>query len=76
MVYHNCPADFTGIEDRQDMGVLQAGGQLDLAQETVAPERRSQFRSQHLERDDAVVPKVVREVDHRHPALPSSRSTR
>ena len=56
--------------------MLQAGGDLDLAKEAVAPERRGQFRPQQLERDDAVMPKVVREVHDRHPALPSSRSTR
>ena len=32
-------AGFTRVEDRQDVGVLQAGGDLDLAHEAIAPER-------------------------------------
>ena len=42
--------------------------QLDLAGEPLGAERRADLGAQHLERDGALVPNVVRKVHGRHPA--------
>ena len=49
--------------------MLQIGGGLDLGQEPLGAEHRGQLAAQHLERDLAVVPQVVREIDRGHAAL-------
>jgi len=51
------------------MRVLQVGRRLDLGQETLGTDDRSEFRLQHLERDLPLVPEIVGQVDRRHPAL-------
>ena len=48
--------------------MLEPGGEPDLALEPLGAERGGELRVQHLERDRAVVPEVVREVDRRHAA--------
>ena len=48
--------------------MLQARGDADLAQEALGAERRGELGAQHLERDLAVVPEVVGEVDRGHAA--------
>ena len=50
------------------MGVLQAGGGLDLALEALGAEGRAQLGPQDLQRDPAVVLQVFGEVDRGHPA--------
>ncbi len=42
----------------------------DLLHEPLGTEDRREFGTQHLERDLAVVPKIVREVHGRHAAAP------
>jgi hypothetical protein len=59
-----CPA----VQYREDVRVLQPGGEADLALEALRPQRRGQLGMEHLERHRPVVPDVVREVDRRHPA--------
>jgi len=49
--------------------MLQAGGDLDLAQEPIGAERRRQLLMQHLDRDRAVVLHVLGEEYGRHAAL-------
>ena len=49
--------------------MLQLGGGLDLAQEPLGAEDGGQLGVEHLERDLAVVPEVVGEVDGGHAAL-------
>ena len=49
-------------------GMLQPGGELDLAQEPLGAERCGQLRMEHLERDGAVVLEVLRQVYGRHAA--------
>ena len=56
------------VVDGQDVRVLQPGGEADLALEALGAERVGQLGVQHLERDGAVVPDVVREIDRRHAA--------
>ena len=61
---------FTGIEHRQDVRVLQAGGGPDLALEALRTERGSQLGMQHLQRDRAVVPEIVGEIHRGHATPP------
>ena len=60
---------FPGIEERQDVRVLEVGGCLDLGQEAVRTDHCGQLRLEHLERDLAFMAQVVREEDGRHPAF-------
>ena len=57
------------VVHRQDVGVLEVGGNPDLLQKPLGPQRGGQLGSEHLERDLALVPEVVREVNRGHPAL-------
>ena len=52
------------------MRVLEPGRGLDLAQEALRAEHRSEFGVEHLERDGPLVPDVAREVHHGHAAAP------
>ena len=49
--------------------MLQVGGGPDLGQEPLGAEHGGELGLQHLERDLAVVPEVVGEIDGRHAAL-------
>ena len=57
-----------GIEQRQDVRVLQVRGGLDLAQKPLGPDDRGQFRAQHLDRDLAMVLQILGEKDGGHAA--------
>lgn len=52
------------------MRMLQTCGQADFALEAVRPESERELRKEHLERDRAIMPRIVREIDGRHPATP------
>ena len=54
------------VEHGEDVGVLQPGGEADLALEPVRPERGGQLGVEHLERHRPVVPEVLGEVDGGH----------
>ena len=56
------------IVDGQDVGMLQPGGEADLALEPVGAERGGELGEEDLERDGAVVAEVVRQVDDGHAA--------
>ena len=58
----------TAVVHREDVGVLQPGGEADLALEPFRAEGVAQVRMEDLERDGAVVAQVVREVHRRHAA--------
>ena len=58
------------VVDREDVRVLQPGGELDLALEALGAERVSEIGVQHLERDRPVVPQVLGEEDGGHAAAP------
>ena len=71
MVNQSRPAgDSPESRTGEDVRVLQPGGQLDLAQEPLGAERGGELGVEHLERDRAVVPEVLGEVDRRHAAAP------
>jgi hypothetical protein len=59
---------FAGVVDGEDVGVLQACGEADLALKPLRAERESQLRVQHFERHGPVVPEVLSEIDRSHPA--------
>ena len=46
------------VEQREDVRMLQIGGELDLGEEPLGAEHRGELGVQHLERDVAVVPQV------------------
>src|SRR5207249_9635502 len=48
--------------------MLEPSGELDFAQEALAAERHGDFGAQRLEREEALVLRVAREVDCRHAA--------
>ena len=54
------------LVDGQDVRVLEPRGEADLALEALGAEHMGQLGVQHLERDRAVVPEVLRQVDHGH----------
>ena len=62
------PPRLAGVEDRQDVRVLQPRGELDLAEEALRPERQGKLGVEDLERDPAVVLEVAREPDRGHAA--------
>jgi hypothetical protein len=62
------PCAGAGIEDRQDVGMLEPGGDPDLVEEALGPECGRQIGMQHLEGYRAVVPQIVGEIDGRHTA--------
>ena len=62
------PVRLTGVVQRQDVGVIQPGGDLDLTQKPVGPEGRRQLGAEHLDRHLTVMLDVAREIDRRHAA--------
>ena len=57
------------VVEAQDVGVLEVGGDSDLAQEAVGAERGGELRPEHLDRDLPVVLEVPGEKHRRHAAL-------
>src|SRR5215207_4297075 len=55
-----------GVENRDDVRVLQAGGHADLALEALRSQSHRQFRMKQLERDRAIVAEISREVHRGH----------
>ena len=62
------PVRLARIVERHDVRVPQPRRDPDLPQEPLGPERRRQLGPQHLHRHRPPVPRVLRQVDHRHPA--------
>ena len=58
------------VEERQQVRVLQAGGDTDLGQKPVDAQHGTQVGMQHLERDPALVPDVAGNIQGRHAASP------
>jgi hypothetical protein len=52
------------------MGMLEAGGESDLALEAVGTKGCGELGLDYLERDRAVVPPIEGEIDDRHAATP------
>lgn len=60
----------SGVVDRDDMRVLQAGGEFDLSCEPLRSQRRSEIGPEYLEGDKTVVSQVADEIDGGHATLP------
>ncbi len=60
------PVDPAGVEQGEDVGMLQVGGGLDLLQKPLGPDQRGDIGPEHLDRDFAIVAKVVGQVDGGH----------
>jgi hypothetical protein len=56
------------VEQRQDVRVLEIGGELDLGQEALGADDGRELGAQHLHRDPAVVAEVLGEVHRGHAA--------
>ena len=62
-------ADLARVEQRQDVGMAELGGELDLAQKAVRPQCLPERGLQHLDRYQAIVLQVTGAVDGCHPAF-------
>jgi hypothetical protein len=58
----------SGVDQRQDVRVVEPGRDLDLGQEPLTAEYRAQLGAQHLERHLAIVLEVGGQVDGGHAA--------
>ena len=58
---------FTGLEDREDVGMVERGGRLRFLLEPPAGDRVSHLRRQELDGDDTVEPRIARAIDLAHP---------
>ena len=59
-------ARLAGIEQRQDVRVLQMGGDPDLTQEALDSEHGGELGAQHLQGDGAIVLQIPGEIHGRH----------
>ncbi len=57
---------FTGVDQCQDVGMIELGRDLDLVEEPLGANDRSQLRSENLHRDLAVMLRVPGEVHRCH----------
>src|SRR3989442_1356140 len=62
------PTCDSGIEEWQDVRVLQTGGDADLREESVSPEDRGELRSEDLQRHLALMLEVLSLIDCGHSA--------
>src|SRR4051812_10111631 len=61
-------ADDTGIEQRNDVRMLETCRDLDFTQKPMGAGGGAQLRSHHLDRDGPMMLQVLGEVDGRHAA--------
>lgn len=59
-----------GVDEGEDVGVLELGRDLDLAQESLRTQRRGQLRPENLDRDPPVMLEVFGEKHERRAARP------
>src|SRR5438105_1159833 len=57
-----------GVVQRQDVGVVQLRGGLDLSQEPVCAERGGDLLAEHLDGDETVMSRIAGQKHHRHAA--------
>ena len=62
-------ADLARVDEPEDVGVLQVGDGLDLAEEPLGADDGREVGAEHLDGDLALVAEVVGEVDRGHAAL-------
>ena len=59
---------FAGVEQREQVRMLEIRRDADLAQESLRPEDGAELGVEHFERDEPLMLEVAREVDRRHAA--------
>ncbi len=64
------PVHAAGVEQGQDMRMLERRGDANLLQKSFCTYGSGQFFAQHLDGDEAMVPHVAREIDNGHAAVP------
>ncbi len=64
------PIRLARVVQREDVGVIQLGDDLDLAEKPVGSDGGCQLGPEDLHRDLAVVLHVVGQIDRRHAAAP------
>ncbi|MBK6842549.1 MAG: hypothetical protein IPG88_09635 [Gemmatimonadetes bacterium] len=64
------PLERPGIEDGDDVRVLQLGADLDLAREAIGAELHDELGARELDGDRGVVLQVARAIDRGHPPRP------
>ncbi len=64
------PARRAGVEDREDVRVIEPGGQVDLAEEALGTQGSGELRMEQLQGDPPVMLEVLGEVDRGHAAAP------
>jgi hypothetical protein len=72
-VRHRVVEDFScypGIEEAEDVGVLQPGGEFDFLEKAVGPQRTGDLGPEDLECDPPLVLEVAGEIDGGHAAPP------
>jgi hypothetical protein len=62
------PGRLSGVEQRENVGVGQLGGDLDLLQEALRSQRRRQVVAEDLDGDLAVVLEIARQIHGGHAA--------
>ena len=60
---------FSGVVQGEDVGVLKAGCDSDLAEESVGTDRSGELGAEHLYGDGPVVPGIIGQVYGGHAAL-------
>jgi hypothetical protein len=60
--------DLAGIEQRENVGMIEAGDDFDLAEKALWPDGFSQSGVKNLQRDDALVFGILRQADSSHAA--------
>ncbi len=64
------PARRAGVEDREDVRVIEPGGQVDLTEETLRTQGSGELRVEQLQGDPPVMLEVLGEVDRGHAPAP------
>ena len=62
------PCRFARIEQREYVGMVQSGGEGDLAKKALGAERPSQLRLEHLEGDGTIVLQIMGAIYRGHSA--------
>ena len=64
------PVGFIRVVQRQDVRVVETGGDLNLLEKPGCPERRGQLGPEHLQGNRALILQILGEEDVRHSPVP------
>ena len=63
-------SDLAAIDEAEDVGVLELGGDADFAEEAITAQRGGEVGAQHLDRHLPLVADILGDPDRGHAALP------